>query len=160
MALLYFHHSVSMAYFVSTGILALLLCGFLTSPCFKIPCRTPRRNVRPGGDSRQRVCPLGPRRPSGGIRSMFQPTFPATAITRFSARVTLTPWILTESEDILGSSSLGDATGIYWVEARKELKYPSIHRTPLNPQSKTSLSTNARCWGGALGWAHRDLPSR
>lgn len=48
-ALLYFHHSVSMAYFVSSGILSLLLCGFLTSTCFKIPCRTLSKNVRPGG---------------------------------------------------------------------------------------------------------------
>lgn len=45
-ALLYFHHSVSMGYFVSSGILSLLLCGFLTSTCFKIPCRTLRKNVR------------------------------------------------------------------------------------------------------------------
>lgn len=48
-ALLYFHHSVSMGYFVSPGILSLLLCGFLTSTCFKIPCRTLSKNVRPGG---------------------------------------------------------------------------------------------------------------
>lgn len=48
-ALLYFHHSVSMGYFVSSGILSLLLCGFLTSTCFKIPCCTLSKNVRPGG---------------------------------------------------------------------------------------------------------------
>lgn len=48
-ALLYFHHSVSMAYFVSSGILSLLLCGFLTRNCFKIPCNTLSKNVRPGG---------------------------------------------------------------------------------------------------------------
>lgn len=47
--LLYFHHSVSMAYFVSSGILSLLLCGFLTRNCFKIPCHTLSKNVRPGG---------------------------------------------------------------------------------------------------------------
>lgn len=38
-----------MGYFVSPGILSLLLCGFLTSTCFKIPCRTLSKNVRPGG---------------------------------------------------------------------------------------------------------------
>lgn len=104
---------------------------------------------------------LGPWRPAGGIRSMFQPSFPAIAINQgFSARETLTPWILTESEDILGSSSLGGATGIYWVEARNELKYPSIHRTAPHPQTKTSLSTSARCWGRTLGWTHRYLPTR
>lgn len=42
--LLYFHRSVSRGYFVSSGILSLLLCGFLTNPCFKIPCRMPNRN--------------------------------------------------------------------------------------------------------------------
>lgn len=42
--LLYFHHSVSRGYFASSGILSLLLCGFLTNPCFKIPCRTLNRN--------------------------------------------------------------------------------------------------------------------
>lgn len=55
-ALLHFHHSVSMGYFVSSGILSLLLCGFLTSSCFKIPCRTPRKNVRPGGWHRHQQC--------------------------------------------------------------------------------------------------------
>lgn len=51
LALLHFHHRVSTARFVRAGILGLPPCGFLTSPCLEIPCRTPRRNVRPGGDS-------------------------------------------------------------------------------------------------------------
>ena len=71
--LLYFHHSVSRGYFVSSGILSLLLCGFLTSPCFKIPCHTLSKNVRPGGGQLTLASYLGSSGllPTQGILSIF-----------------------------------------------------------------------------------------
>lgn len=89
-ALLYFHHSVSMASFVSSGILSLLPCGFLTRTCFKIPCHTLRKNVRPGGwpltpaSSLRSSGPL----PTPGSSNYFQSQqFPVTGISRwFSTR--------------------------------------------------------------------------
>lgn len=47
---------LSVGYFVSSGILSLLPCGFLTSTCFKIPCRTLSKNVRPGGVTADTRC--------------------------------------------------------------------------------------------------------
>lgn len=150
-----------MAYFVSSGILGLLRCGFLTSPCFKIPRRTPRRNVRPGGDSRRRVPCSAHGGPLGGFAAFPNPVPCHCCQPEVLSQGDFDPpWILTESEDIWGYHHLEMllvSTG--WRPGTKP-NIPQYTGQPSYPQTEASLSTSARCWGQTLGWTRCYLLAR